>query len=78
MAKPRSFRCRALFTFDLPQNAGGTGWGGEGAAGAREAGFGAAWAVLLRGGRPGLWGARPVPAPWGSGQAFRPGLEPTF
>lgn len=33
MAKPRSFRCRALFTFDLPQNAGGTGWGGEGAAG---------------------------------------------
>lgn len=30
MAKPRSFRCRALFTWDLAPKCEGHGWGGEG------------------------------------------------
>lgn len=96
MAKPRSFRCRALFSLALAPKCErhGMGRGEEDALlGAREAGFGAAWAVLHGWGQDLACGVcRQVPAPmirtdvqvwvgthifWDSGKGHR-GREAAF
>lgn len=83
MAKPLSFRCRALFTLDLapkgqPQ---GVGRGREGRAllGAPEGWIWGGPGGLARKGPDLACGVhRPGPAPRGRDRCPGPGLEPTF
>lgn len=74
MAKPRSFRCRALFTLDLAPKCGMEK--GRALLGAREAGFGAAWAVLFRAGE--IWPARCSGRYLRAGEFQVPGWNPHF